>query len=226
MRRAATLWDSTVGKKIVMAVTGLILVLFVLGHAFGNLKAFQGPEHFNAYAQGLRSFGAPLLAHEQVLWLVRAVLIVSVVLHIWAGIALTLKSWQARDTGYTRFDYLGFAWASRTMFWGGLIIFAFVVFHLLDLTWGTVNPGFVEGDVYRNFVATFQRWPVSLGYIVAMIPLGLHLYHGFWSMFQTLGWNNPRYNAYRRPLVALIALAIFLVNISFPLAVLTGIIHE
>ncbi len=225
MRRAATLWDSTVGKKIVMAVTGLILVLFVLGHAFGNIKAYQGPEHFNAYAQGLRTFGAPFLAYGWMLWLVRAVLIVSVVLHIWAGIALTLKSWRARDTGYTKFDYLGFVWASRVMFWGGLIIFAFVAFHLLDLTFGTVNPAFVEGDAYHNFVTTFQRWPVSLGYIVAMIPLGLHLYHGFWSMFQTMGWNNPRYNAYRRPLAALIALAIFVVNISFPLAVLTGIIR-
>src|SRR5512142_1356968 len=132
MRRFFTLWDSTVGKKIVMAVTGLILVFFVLGHAFGNLKVYQGPEHFNAYARGLRSFGAPLLASGQLLWLVRAVLIVSIILHIWAGIALTLKSWAARDTGYKKFDYLGFAWASRTMFYGGLIIFGFVTYHLMD----------------------------------------------------------------------------------------------
>lgn len=233
MRRAATLWESTVGKKIVMAATGLILLFFVLGHAFGNLKAYQGPEHFNAYATGLRSFGAPLLAHGQVLWLVRIVLIVSVVLHIWAGVALTLRSWSMRDTGYKKFDYLGFAWSSRTMFWGGLIVFAFVTLHLMDLTWGVraVHPGFVEGDAghsfaYENFVGTFRRPGMSVAYIVAMIPLGLHLYHGFWSMLQTLGWNNVRYNAYRRPLAALIALAIFLVNISFPLAVLTGIIHE
>jgi len=101
-----------------------------------------------------------------------------------------------------------------------------VIFHLMDLTWGVsaVHPGYVEGDAYRNFVATFQRPWVSIGYIVAMIPLGLHLYHGFWSMFQTMGWNNVRYNAYRRPLAGLIALAIFVVNISFPLGVLTGII--
>ena len=226
MRRAASLWDSTVGKKIVMAVTGLILVLFVLGHAFGNLKVFQGPEHYNAYAAGLRSFGAPLISSGQLLWLVRIVLIVSVVLHIWAGIALTLRSWNMREHSYTRFRFLGFAWASRTMFWGGLIIFAFVTFHLLDLTFGPANPGFVEGNVYHNFVATFSRWPISLAYILCMVPLCLHLYHGFWSMFQTLGWNNARYNAYRRPLAAILALAIFLVNISFPLSVLTGIVHE
>lgn len=225
MRRALTLWDSTVGKKIVMAVTGLILVLFVLGHAFGNIKAFLGPEHFNAYARGLRTFGAPILGYEWMLWLVRAVLIVSVVLHVWAGIVLTLRKWRMRGHGYRKFEYLGFLWASRVMFWGGLVIFAFVAFHLLDLTFGTVNPGFVEGDAYHNFVATFQRPLVSAGYIVAMIPLGLHLYHGFWSMFQTMGWNNARYNAYRRPLAGLIALAIFLLNISFPLAVLTGIIR-
>jgi len=159
--------------------------------------------------------------------LVRIVLIVSVLLHVWAGIALTLKSWGERKTPYRKFDYLGFVWASRTMFWGGLIIFAFVTYHLMDLTFGNAHAGqFVDGDVYHNFVTSFSHWPVSAAYVAGMIPLGLHLYHGFWSMFQTLGWNNPRYNAYRRPLAALIALAIFLVNISFPLAVLTGIVHE
>jgi succinate dehydrogenase / fumarate reductase cytochrome b subunit len=226
MRRALTLWDSTVGKKIVMAVTGLILVFFVLGHAFGNLKVYMGPAAFNHYAQGLRTIGSPLLAPGQLLWLVRGVLIVSITLHIWAGVALTLRSWRMRETPYKRFDYLGFAWASRTMFWGGLIVFGFVTYHLMDLTFGNANPSFVEGNVYHNFVASFSHPAIAATYIVSMIPLGLHLYHGFWSMFQTLGWNNVRYNVYRRPLAAVLALAIFLVNISFPLAVLSGIVHE
>jgi succinate dehydrogenase / fumarate reductase cytochrome b subunit len=225
MPQAASLWSSTVGKKIVMAVTGLILVLFVLFHAFGNIKVYLGPAVFNHYAEGLRTFGAPFLGREWLLWVVRAVLIVSVVLHIWAGVALNLRSARMREREYRRFDYLGFAWASKTMVWGGLVIFGFVTYHLMDLTLGTANPSFVPGDAYHNFVASFSRWPVSLAYVVAMIPLGLHLYHGFWSMFQTLGWNNERYNVYRRPTAAALAIAIVLVNISFPLAVLAGIVR-
>lgn len=226
MRRAATLWGSTVGKKIVMAVTGLILLLFVFGHAVGNLKVYNGEAAYNHYAAELRVVGAPLFAHAQLLWLVRVILGISLVLHVWAGVTLTLRKWRMREHGYRKFDFIGFAWASRTMFWGGLAIFGFVVFHLLDLTFGDANPNFISGSVYHNVIASFQRWPASAGYMVAMIFLGLHLYHGFWSMFQTMGWNNARYNAYRRPLAALIALAIFLVNISFPLGVLTGIIHR
>jgi succinate dehydrogenase / fumarate reductase cytochrome b subunit len=225
MRSTVKLWDSTVSKKITMAVTGLILTLFVLGHAYGNLKVYEGPATFNGYARGLRTMGAPLFTTGQLLWLVRVVLIVAVVLHIWAAVGLNLRSARMRERSYRRFRYLGFAWASKTMVWGGLIIFGFVTFHLMDLTFGNANPGFVEGDVYHNFVATFSRWPVSLAYIAAMIPLGLHVYHGLWSMFQTLGWNSVRYNHFRRPFAAALALAIFLVNVSFPLAVLSGIVH-
>jgi succinate dehydrogenase / fumarate reductase cytochrome b subunit len=215
MRRALSLWDSTVGKKIVMAVTGLILVLFVLGHAFGNLKVYQGREAFNHYAEGLRAFGAPLLAPSQALWLVRIVLIVSVVLHIWAGIQLNLRSRAMRPHGYRKYDHMEFSFASRTMFWGGLIIFAFVTYH----------PSFVRADPYHNFVASFSVPWIAAAYVLAMIPLGFHLYHGFWSMLQSLGANNPRYNVYRRPTAAVLAWAIFLVNISFPLAVQLGIVR-
>lgn len=226
MRRALSLWDSTVGKKIVMAVTGLILIGFVLLHAIGNLKVYEGRVAFNHYATGLRSFGAPFLAYGQALWIARIILIIAVILHIWAATVLYFRAKKMRSVGYRKYDYIGFAYASRTMAWGGLIILAFVVFHLMDLTFGTVNPAFRHSDPYHNFVTTFSRWPVSLAYIVAMIPLGFHLYHGFWSMLQTLGANNPRYNAYRRPIAAVLALAIILINISFPLAVLTGIVAE
>ncbi|HEU4648497.1 MAG TPA: succinate dehydrogenase cytochrome b subunit [Gemmatimonadales bacterium] len=224
MRRALSIWDSTVGKKIVMAVTGLILFLFVLGHAFGNLKVYQGREAFNHYAEGLRAFGAPLLAPSQALWLVRIVLIVSVLLHIWAGVQLNLRSRAMRPRGYRKYEHLEFAFASRTMFWGGLLIFAFVTYHLLDFTFGPTNPSFVRGDAYHNFVASFRVPWIAGGYILAMIPLGFHLYHGFWSMLQTLGANNPRYNIYRRPTALVLAWAVVLVNISFPLAVQLGIV--
>jgi len=157
---------------------------------------------------------------------VRVVLIVSVVLHVWAGITLNLRSARMREQPYRRFRFLGFSRASQTMVWGGIAIFGFVTYHLLDLTFGATNPGFMEGNVYHNFVASFSRWPVSLAYIVAMGALGLHIYHGLWSMFQTMGWNNVRYNAFRRPFAAALALVIVLVNISFPLAVLVGIVHE
>jgi succinate dehydrogenase / fumarate reductase cytochrome b subunit len=226
MRRALSLLESTVGKKIVMASTGVILIGFVVLHAFGNLKVYQGREAFNHYAAGLRSFGAPLLSSGQVLWAVRIVLIIAVLLHIWAAAALALRSRRLRPQGYKRYVHDEFAYASRTMVWGGVIILAFVVYHLLDLTFGPANPDFRHADAYHNFVGSFSRLPVSLAYVAAMIPLGMHLYHGFWSMLQTLGANNPRYNRYRRPTAALLALVIVLVNISFPLAVLLGIVRE
>ena len=223
--RAFGLWDSSVGKKIVMAVSGLVLYGFVIGHMIGNLKVYFGPAAFNHYAEGLRTFGEPFFARGQVLWLVRSVLLAAVLIHIVAAIQLTLKSKRARRRGYKKFDGLEFSYASRAMFWGGIALIAFVVFHLLDLTFGTVNPAFVHGNAYHNFVTTFQRVPVSIAYIAFMIPLGLHLYHGFWSMLQTLGANNPRYNRVRRPIAAVLAWLIVLGNISFPVAVMLGIIR-
>lgn len=222
MRRALTLWDSTVGKKIAMAVTGLILIGFVTGHMIGNLKVYQGAEAFNHYAEGLRDFGSPFLAASQALWIVRIVLLISVLVHIVAAVQLTLKSRAARKQGYRQFESLAFSYASRTMAWGGLIILAFVVYHLMHLTFGNAHPDFVPGNAYHNFVAGFRSVPVSLAYLVAMVPLGFHLYHGFWSMLQTIGASNPRYNRYRRPTAAVLALAVTIGNLSFPVAVLAG----
>lgn len=222
--RVFSLWDSSVGKKILMAVTGLVLYGFVIGHMLGNLKVYMGPVAFNHYAEGLRTVGAPFFAHGQLLWLARIILLASVLVHIVAAIRLSLKSKRARKHGYKKYDGLEFSYASRTMFWGGITILAFVIFHLLDLTFGKLNPSFIPGDAYHNFVTTFQRVPVSIAYIAAMIPLGLHLYHGFWSMMQTLGANNPRYNRLRRPLAAFLSGAIVLANISFPVAVMLGVV--
>jgi succinate dehydrogenase / fumarate reductase cytochrome b subunit len=225
MRRLFSLYESSVGKKIAMAVSGVLLIGFVIAHMVGNLKVYQGREAFNHYAEGLRIFGAPFFAQGQVLWLLRIALLAAVGVHILAAFQLTIASRAARKHRYKQFDSLAFSYASRTMAWGGVIILAFVIYHLMHLTFGNAHPEFVPGDAYHNFVSGFRRWPVSLAYIGAMIPLGFHLYHGTWSMFQTLGANNPRYNRFRRPLAAAIALAVVAGNISFPLAVLAGVIE-
>jgi succinate dehydrogenase / fumarate reductase, cytochrome b subunit len=223
--RAVALWDSSVGKKILMAVSGLILYGFVIAHMVGNMKVYFGREAFNHYAEGLRTLGDPIFARGQLLWIARLILLAAVAIHIFAVIQLYVKSRKARKHGYKKYQSNEFSYASRTMLWGGIAILAFVVFHLLDLTFGTVNPNFRHGDAYHNFVTTFQRVPVSLAYIAAMIPLGMHLYHGFWSMLQTLGANNPKYNRLRRPIAAVLALAIVLGNISFPVAVMLGVVE-
>lgn len=225
MRRLFSLWDATVGKKIAMAVTGVILIGFVVGHMIGNLKVFQGREAFNHYAEGLRTFGDPFFGYGQLLWLVRLVLLAAVLVHILAAVQLTIRSKRARPVGYKRYDGdLVFSYASRTMTWGGIIILLFVIYHLMHLTFGNVHPDFVHGDAYHNFVRGFRSWPVSLAYIATMIPLGFHLYHGFWSMLHSFGATSPRYNRWRRPVAAALALAVVLGNISFPVAVLTGIV--
>ena len=225
MPRIFGLWNSSVGKKILMAVTGLILYGFVFVHMLGNLKVYMGAEAFNHYAEGLRTVGAPFFPRGYLLWIARIILLFSVMVHIIAAIRLALKSKAARKHGYKKYDGLQFSYASRTMLWGGLAILAFVIFHLLDLTFGAVNPAFIPGDAYHNFVATFTRSPVAIAYVLAMIPLGLHLYHGFWSMLQTLGANNPKYNQARRPIAAALATLVVLGNISFPLAVLLGFVR-
>jgi len=213
---------SLVGKKAIMAVTGVILFLFVVGHLAGNLKVFQGPEHFNAYAEGLRTVGAPFFARGQVLWAVRLILLVSLFLHIWAAIAVTRASWAARPVGYHGLTPTETTYAARTMRWGGVIIFLYVIYHLLDLTFGAANPSFVPGDVYHNLVASFQRWPVSAMYIVAVVVVGLHIYHGLWSAFQTLGLNRPPTYRWRRGVAGAIAALITAAYIAIPVAVLVG----
>ncbi len=225
MARVVGFYETSVGKKIVMAISGLILWGFVIGHMLGNLKVYMGPDAFNHYAEGLRTVGAPFLGYGQALWLARIVLLAAVGLHIFAAAQLVLASKRARRSGYKKFDSLAFSVASRTMAWGGVTILAFVIYHLMHFTFGNVHPDFIPGDAYHNFVTGFQSVPASLAYVIAMVPLGLHMYHGLWSTFQTLGANNPAYNRWRRPLAATIALAVIVANLSFPLAVLSGVIR-
>jgi succinate dehydrogenase / fumarate reductase cytochrome b subunit len=202
-----------------MAVTGAILVLFVLGHMLGNLQVYLGPEALNRYGALLRQ-----LLHGTGLWIVRFGLLAAVSLHIWSATALTLESRRARPQGYREVRWKESTYASRTMRWGGVILLLFVVYHLLHFTTGTAHPDFVEGDVYHNFVTGFQNVPASLVYIVAMLALGLHLRHGVWSMFQTLGVSHPRYMRLARAGAWILAALVVTGNVSFPLAVLAGIV--
>ena len=225
MSRVTALTHSLIGKKVVMAVSGIVLLGYVLGHMAGNLKIFQGPEHFNAYAEGLRTVGAPFFGRGQLLWIVRIFLIVAVGAHIWAAWVVTRASWGARPAGYHALRLVETTYAARTMRWGAVIILAFVTFHLLDLTFGPVNPAFIPGDAYHNVVATFQRAPVAAGYLVAMGTLCLHMYHGIYSGFQTLGLNHPKYNAARRGFALVFSLVVALGFAAVPLAVLTGAVR-
>ncbi len=225
MRRLYAMARTTVGQKAVMAVTGIILFGFVLLHMLGNLKVFQGPAKLDAYAEWLREVGSPLLGHGQLLWIVRGVLIVATALHMWSALVLTRVSRAARPVGYRRLQPVESTYASRTMRWGGVLIALFVAYHLLHLTFGTLHPDFRTGSVYHNMVAGFRVWPVSAFYIVAMVALSLHLFHGLWSLFQTLGWNHPKYNRYRRAFAMVFALVIGAGNISMPVAILLGFVR-
>ncbi len=226
MSAVLALWNTSIGKKAVMAMTGVILIGFVILHMVGNLKIYLGPEHFDAYARGLRELGEPIMAHEQALWTMRLVLIAAVVLHLVAALQLTRMSWAARPVTYTEKDAIAATYAARTMRWGGVILLLFVIYHLLHFTVGAVGyaPGqFQHGSVYKNVVSGFRVWYVSAFYIVAQAALGLHLYHGVWSMFQTLGMNARENGAYRG-LATVVGVVVTAGNISIPLAVLAGLV--
>lgn len=214
-RSAPRFFSSTTGKKAVMAVSGCILFLFVIGHLIGNLQIFEGPEKLNHYSVLLHSMPA-------LLWLVRIILLVMVVLHIWSSVQLGLRNLDARPSAYVKKRSAGSSYASRTMYWSGPIILAFVIYHLLDFTFGTLNPNYQEGNVYANVVASFQVIPVSAFYIFAMLLLCLHLFHGVWSMFQSLGFYHPRYTVWLKRTAAAIAVLIAAGNISIPVAVMSG----
>jgi succinate dehydrogenase / fumarate reductase cytochrome b subunit len=219
-------YRSAVGKKWVMAVTGILLMGYVFFHMLGNLKVYLGAEDLNHYGEWLRDLLVPFFPRTVTLWLLRIGLIAAFVFHIHAAYGLTRINRQARAAGcyISKRDYQAANAASRSMRYTGVVILLFLIFHLADLTWGTVNPDFVRGDVYRNLVASFERPAVSAIYIVANIALGLHLFHGAWSMFQSLGLNNPRWNSWRRGFAVGFAAIVTVGNLTFPIAALTGII--
>src|SRR5262245_15359811 len=219
-------YRSAVGKKWVMALTGIALMAYVFAHMFGNLKLYFGAQDFNHYSEFLRELLVPFLPRTVTLWLLRIGLIIAFVFHIHAAASLTLMNRRARaEGGYiSPRDYQAANAASRSMRLTGVVIALFLVFHLADLTWGTANPDFVRGDVYRNLVASFERPVVALIYIVANIALGIHLFHGSWSLFQSLGLNNPRWNSARRVFATAFAAIVLVGNVSFPIAVQLGIV--
>ncbi|HEX2252859.1 MAG TPA: succinate dehydrogenase cytochrome b subunit [Thermoanaerobaculia bacterium] len=218
------LYRSTLGKKAVMALTGVILWAFVLGHMIGNLKLFGGAEGFNQYAEWLRLVGYPLVPHSAGLWIVRIVLLVAVGLHIHAAYVLTVRNRQARPAGYERVRFQAGGWAARTMRWSGVALLLFIVYHILHFTTGQAHHDFVPGDVYHNVLSAFGIWWVTLLYVVAMVMLGLHLWHGLWSFFQSLGWNHPRFNSWRGVFAVVFSLLITLGFLVVPVMVFAGLV--
>jgi len=202
-----------------MAVTGVVLVGFVVVHMLGNLLLYQGPAAINAYAEKLREMPA-------VLWGVRLALLVSVLLHIWAAASLTRTNMAARGVGYRERRSRESTYASRTMRWSGVILLLFIVYHLLHFTVGNVHPSFIPGDVYHNMISGFQIGIVPFFYILSMLALGLHLYHGVWSLMQTVGLSHAKYDRLRYAFAALVTAVVVLGNLSFPVAVMTGLVKE
>jgi succinate dehydrogenase / fumarate reductase cytochrome b subunit len=219
------LYRSAIAKKAVMAVTGIFLFGWILLHMLGNLKVYLGPEHYNAYAQFLITMGAPLLPNKAALIIVRTLLFLAALFHIVAATQLTIMNRKARPIAYREREYVAGTYAARTMRWGGVIILLFVWYHLGHLTFGKFHPDFVEGDVYHNFVTGFQVWWVSAIYIISNLALGMHLYHGLWSMFNSLGLNHPGFNPWKRAFATVFAIVVTAGNISFPVAVLIGILR-
>jgi len=224
----ASFYRSALGKKAVMAVTGVFLFGWVFAHMLGNLKIYLGPEHMNEYAKWLRVMGSPAMPNSGLLWIMRVLMIVAVWLHIQAATQLTLMSRAARPVDYGRRDVVKATYAARTMRWGGVIILLFIFYHLAHLTFGrNVAPPaqFVENDPYHNVVAGFQVWWVSAIYIIANLALGLHLFHGLRAMFDSLGLNHVKFNPFRRWFAIAFALIITLGNLSMPIAVLLGVLR-
>src|SRR5919112_1702996 len=215
---------SSVQLKFVMAVTGAVLVLYLVAHMIGNLKIFLGEESLNTYAEWLRVVGEPALPAQGLLWLVRIVLLVSVVAHIVAATILARRARAARPVKYAHRRPVSTSYASRTMRWGGVIILLFVIYHILDLTTGTVNPNGVPGEVYDNVVADFSRWYVTLAYTVAMIALGFHVRHGVWSALQTLGRSSGPYQMRYKAIALVFAVVLTAGFLAVPFAVQFGLV--
>lgn len=228
-------YATAVGKKYVMAITGIMLLGFVFVHMIGNLKMYLGQEDFDHYAEFLRELLVPIMPRTVVLWLMRGGLLTAAFLHVHAAVSLTKLNREARSVKYQGpRDYQIANFASRTMRATGIIVFLFLFWHLADLTWGWWNATgtsaadgeFVRGEAYGNVVRSFERVPVAVLYIVANIALGTHLYHGVWSVFQSMGWNNPKFKAWRRHIAIAFATLIVVGNVSFPIAVLAGIVGQ
>jgi succinate dehydrogenase / fumarate reductase cytochrome b subunit len=219
MNRIRLLWDSSVGKKVIMAVTGLIMVAYLITHVLANLLVFQGPSKINAYSAFLHGTGGAL-------WAARLVLLAALVLHVIVAVQLAGRRFDARPVGYAagREPQVS-TWGSRTIRWGGGLILVFLVYHILHFTVGTAHPDFVDGDPYHNVSTGFRNLGVVLVYLVAMAAVGLHLYHGVWSSGRSLGMSPPSPNPFRRTAALVLALVIWLGFTVIPLAVYAGVVR-
>ncbi|MDF3048989.1 MAG: succinate dehydrogenase (or fumarate reductase) cytochrome b subunit, b558 family [Pseudonocardia sp.] len=210
--------------KFVMAVTGAVLILYLVAHMIGNLKIFLGEESLNTYAEWLRVVGEPALPAQGLLWLVRIVLLVSVVAHIVAATVLARRARRARPVKYAHRRPVSTSYASRTMRWGGVIILLFVIYHILDLTTGTLNPLGVRGEVYDNVVADFSRWYITLAYTLAVVAVGFHVRHGVWSALQTLGRSSGPYQTRYKAIALVFAVVLTAGFLAVPFAVQFGLV--
>jgi succinate dehydrogenase / fumarate reductase cytochrome b subunit len=223
-------WHSAVGKKWIMALSGLALWGFTFAHMIGNLKIYLGREAGGAYAidtygESLRTLLHPILPNHVVLWIMRIGLIAAFAVHIVAAASLTRMNRRARPVGYqsTR-EYVSADFASRSMRITGVIIGAYVVFHLFDLSWTGTGATWVRGHVHDNMIASLSRPWAAAVYAIANIALAVHLFHGTWSMFQSMGLNNPRYNYARRQIAIVMSLVVGVANVLFPLLIVTDVV--
>jgi succinate dehydrogenase / fumarate reductase cytochrome b subunit len=230
------LYQTAVGKKWVMALTGIGLLGFVVVHMIGNLHLYEGPVQIAEYGEALRDLGGHLVPRSLLLWIMRLGLIAMFVLHIHSAYTLKAMSRRANTDsnwvdGQKRYvggqDFLAADFASRTMHWTGTIIALYLIFHLADLTWGLLPwTDYVRGDPYHNVTESLGNWPVAILYVVANVALAIHIFHGTWSLFQSLGINNPRFNGARRGLATGLAGLILIGNLSFPILVQAGLADE
>jgi succinate dehydrogenase / fumarate reductase cytochrome b subunit len=221
------LYRTSIGKKMLMAASGLVILLWLIGHMLGNLKVWLNQREFDSYAEFLRRLGEPIFPHTVLLWLIRVVLTVAFVVHVYLAIDLSLRNRRARQVRYVRTARVQADVPAVTMRWGGLALALFVVFHLANFTWGWIHPGyrFVRGSVYANVVGNFNQWWLVAIYIAAMVALALHIYHGTWSIFQTFGANSHRWDRLIRRSSGALAIVMFVGFVSVPVGVLVGAIQ-
>lgn len=221
---ALALWHSTIGKKAVMAVTGLIMLSYLVAHMAGNLKIFFGREDFDEYAHWLRTVGTPVLHEAWFLWIMRAVLLAAIVLHATAAYQLSRRDLAARPQKYEHSQRAKASYATNTMRYGGIILGLFVIYHILDFTSLTLNRNAVEGAAYDNLVSSFEVWWVTAVYIVAMVALAMHIAHGFWSAAQTLGANNAARDKALKATAGVLSVVIAAGFLIVPVSVLAGLV--
>jgi succinate dehydrogenase / fumarate reductase cytochrome b subunit len=224
---APPLYRTSIGKKMMMAASGAVILLWLIGHMLGNLKVWLNQREFDSYAEFLRRMGEPIVPHTVLLWAIRLVLTAAFVVHVYLAIDLSLQNRRARRVRYTRPGHVEADVPALTMRWGGLALALFVVFHLANFTWGWIHPGyrFVRGAVYHNVVGNFDQWWLVVIYAAAMVALALHIYHGTWSMFQTFGANSRRWDHLIRRGASTLAVVMFVGFMSVPIGVLVGAIQ-